>query len=244
MCELFAMSGRCPANVRVAFPRFAAHGGDLGPHIDGWGIAFYEEKAALVIREPAPASNSEMAVFMANQQIKSTTVISHVRRATGNTAVALRNTQPFVRELAGHDHVFAHNGDIPGVLSSNRFPLANFHPVGETDSEHAFCYLLGRLDPLWRHGRPSVERRAVVVREVANTLAALGPSNFLYSDGEYLYAFSHWRPRADQSPPRLPGLYLLSLTCQDDMEAEGLRVRSQQPQRIVMVASVPLTDGP
>ena len=248
MCELFALSGLCPANVRLFLPKFAAHGGKVGPHVDGWGIAFYEENAALAIREAAPAWNSEMARFVANQTIFSTTVIAHIRKATGNTAVALRNTQPFVRELAGRDHVFAHNGNVPGILSSGQFPLTNFHPVGETDSEHAFCYLLDRLHPLWEGGAPPVEERARVVHQVARMLAGFGPSNFLYSDGDYLYAFSHRRLHDNKPPPRAPGLHWLHRVCEvaaPRPHAEGLDIRSseaQEEQRVVLLASVPLTD--
>ncbi|MBI2359877.1 MAG: class II glutamine amidotransferase [Deltaproteobacteria bacterium] len=250
MCELFALSGLCPANVRLFLPKFAAHGGEAGPHVDGWGIAFYEGNAALVIREAAPASNSAMARFMANQTTLSTTVISHIRKATGNTAVALRNTQPFVRELAGHDHVFAHNGNVPGVLSRREFPLKNFHPVGETDSEHAFCYLLDRLHPLWDGGTPPVEERVEVIREMADRLARLGPFNFLYGDGEYLYAYSHKRLHDNKPPPRPPGLHWLHRVCEGDApqtQAECLHIRSSETtgeQRVILLASVPLTDEP
>jgi predicted glutamine amidotransferase len=245
MCELLGISGLCPTNVRVFLPKFAARGGAVGPHVDGWGIAFYEEKAALVIREAAPAYNSEMARFMASHSILSSTVIVHVRKATGNTAVALRNTQPFSRELAGRDHVFAHNGNVPGVL---QFPLTNFLPVGETDSEHAFCYLLDQLYPLWHRRTPPVDERASLVREVADRLAALGPFNFLYSDGEYLFAYAHRRLQGGKLPPKPPGLHWLSRACDGGdpvVQADGIHIRSpDSDQRVVLVASVPLTDEP
>jgi len=250
MCELFALSGLCPANVRIFLPKFAARGGGVGPHVDGWGIAFYEDRAALVIREAAPAWNSEMACFMATHTTLSTTTISHLRKATGDTSVALRNTQPFVRELAGRDHVFAHNGNVPGVLVPGQFPLRHFHPVGETDSEHAFCYLLDRLHPLWREETPHVAERIKVIQAVATRLTTLGPSNFLYSDGEYLYAYSHRRLQGGKPPPKPPGLHWLSRSCQvggSEMSAEGIQIRSvpaREEQKVILVASVPLTDEP
>jgi predicted glutamine amidotransferase len=250
MCELFALSGLCPANVRIFLPKFAARGGGVGPHVDGWGIAFYQDRAALVIREAAPAWSSEMARFMASQTILSTTAISHVRKATGDASVALRNTQPFVRELAGRDHVFAHNGDVSGVLVPGQFPLRHFHPVGETDSEHAFCYLLDKLHSLWRKAPPPVSERIKVIRAVANRLTTLGPSNFLYGDGEYLYAYSHRRLQGGKPPPRPPGLHWLIRNCQaggSEIEGGGIQIRSvptRDEQKVILVASVPLTDEP
>jgi len=250
MCELFALSGLCPANVRIFLPKFAARGGGVGPHVDGWGVAFYQDRAALVIREAAPAWNSEMARFIASQAILTTTAIAHLRKATGDTAVALRNTQPFVRELAGRDHLFAHNGDVADVLVPGQFPLKHFHPVGETDSEHAFCYLLDKLHPLWREETPPVSERIKVIRAVADRLATLGPFNFLYSDGEYLYAYGHRRLQGGRPPPKPPGLHWLSRSCQaggSEMEGEGIQIRSspaREEQKVILVASVPLTDEP
>jgi len=250
MCELFALSGYCPTNVQFFLPKFAARGGGVGPHLDGWGIAFYQDRATLVIREAAPAWNSELARFVANQTIRSATVITHIRKATGNTAVALRNTQPFVRELAGREHVFAHNGDVRGVLSEGQFSLKHFHPIGETDSEHAFCYLLDQLDPLWREGAPAIEDRIGVIRGVADQLATLGPFNFLYGDGEYLYAYGHRRLHRGKPPPRPPGLHWVTHTCLpgvSELRGEGVHIRNldaQQEQKVILIASVPLTDGP
>jgi predicted glutamine amidotransferase len=45
MCELFAMNARVPTEASVhlgLLPR----GGSTGPHADGWGIAWYEGRAA------------------------------------------------------------------------------------------------------------------------------------------------------------------------------------------------------
>jgi predicted glutamine amidotransferase len=49
MCELLAMSARFPTTVHLSMTELARHGGDTGPHRDGWGDAF-------VLREPEAAS--------------------------------------------------------------------------------------------------------------------------------------------------------------------------------------------
>ena len=69
-----------------------------------------------------------------------TLAISHIRCAT-RWAVALSNTQPFARELAGRMHVFAHNGDLPGIERTGTLAFDRYRPVGTTNSEHAFCAL-------------------------------------------------------------------------------------------------------
>ena len=50
MCELFAMSSRHPATVTLSLSELLRHGGDTGPHADGWGIAYYEGGDARLVR--------------------------------------------------------------------------------------------------------------------------------------------------------------------------------------------------
>src|SRR5262245_43024896 len=141
MCELLGMECNVPTDIIFSFSGLRQRGGRTGPHADGWGLAFYEGRAARVFLEPAPAAESPLACFLAQNPIKNLLAVGHVRRRTrGN--VALANTHPFVRELWGRHWVFAHNGTLPRVRSRK---LGRFRPIGNTDSEHAFCYLLETL---------------------------------------------------------------------------------------------------
>src|SRR5205085_2616262 len=73
--------------------------------------------------------------------IKTLLAIAHVRRRTRGK-VSLANTHPFVRELWGRTFTFAHNGTVKCV---RRRPLERFKPIGNTDSEYAFCVMLEAL---------------------------------------------------------------------------------------------------
>ena len=73
--------------------------------------------------------------------IKSGNVIAHIRKATQGH-VALENCHPFVRELWGRYWVFAHNGDLKDFHPRLH---GAFRPVGGTDSERAFCWLMQEL---------------------------------------------------------------------------------------------------
>ncbi len=241
MCELFGMSSRLPAIVNFSIEEFSHHGGLTGPHADGWGIAFYDDGDVRLIREPEAAAESEWLSFVKNHQIHSTTVISHIRKATMGPR-CLKNTQPFCRELGVRKHIFAHNGDLFGV---ERLAFGSCRPVGDTDSERAFCHLLHRLEPLWLHGRqlPSIDERAEVVADFAASLREFGSANFLYSDSELLFAHGHRRKGPDDIS-RPPGLYRLCRRCvagHDELDAAGLRVTFSQ-QEVALVASVPLTE--
>lgn len=247
MCELFAMSSDLPAGVDLCLEEFARHGGLTGPHKDGWGIANYAEDGAVrLYKEAEPASGSEWVEFIETHRMRSTTVLSHIRRATQGVR-SLMNTQPFRRELGGSCHVFAHNGDLPEIHHNPVFPLGFHRPIGETDSEHAFCSLLCRLEELWlaSPGPPGLAERLGIVKAFAVSLARIGMANFIYSDGDALFAHGNRRRAKVTDPPTPPGLHLLHRPdggSPAGFQTGGLQITHGGGRReMVLVASVPLT---
>ena len=245
MCELLGMSARFPTNIRLSVDELARHGGATGPHRDGWGIAFLHDRDALVVREPAAASESRWLVSLQEQRMRSGMVIAHVRKATQGER-RLSNTQPFARELGGRMHVFAHNGMVGGIEADPAFPARRFRPVGDTDSEHAFCALLERLAPMWESGVPSAADRLRVITEFARDLRRLGPANFLYSDTDAIFAHGHER-RDASGQIRPPGLHVLCRHCspaEDGSVIAGVSLPHEAEQDVALVASVPLSAEP
>jgi glutamine amidotransferase len=174
-------------------------------------------------------------------------VVAHIRRATAGER-SYRNTQPFARELAGRMHLFAHNGWLPDIAGLPDFRSVRFHAVGQTDSEQAFCVLLDRLAGIWnRPGDiPPLDERMAVVSAFAKGLCPLGPANFLYSDGDALFAHGHRRKQEGSSRVSPPGLWLLQRWCrtgEDGFAAGGVSVDGEG-QKISLLASVPLSNGP
>lgn len=185
MCELLGMSANVPTDIRFSFAGFARRGGDVGPHADGWGVAFYDGRAARTFHDPTPCSGSDLARFLRHCPIRSLNVVAHVRR--GNRGrVGLANTHPFVRELWGRTWVFAHNGQLRGV---KRRELGRFRPVGTTDSEHAFCWLLDQLAARWSTV-PDGRALDGAIEALLAELGTLGVCNALLSDGRSLFAHS------------------------------------------------------
>lgn len=248
MCELLAISSREAASLRFSMEALAARSGPGHSARDGWGVAIYQGHDVALYRETAPASDSPLLQLLEQESPPTQLAISHIRKATLG-ALSLANTQPGVRELAGRSHVFAHNGHLPGLRQDPRFALTRFHPLGETDSEYAFCALLARLVPLWENvasGRtPSGQARLDVVTRFAAELRPMGPANFLYADGELLFAHGHRRTQAGGTIEP-PGLHLLERSCEqpdEPLPVQGLAVGCGYRQA-VLVASVPLCDGP
>lgn len=247
MCELFAMSARFPTTVQLSLDELTLHGGATGPHRDGWGVAFVHEGDAFVIREPDAASESACLAFLRKQERPSEQVLAHIRKATQGARL-LRNTQPFMRELGGRAHLFAHNGMLTGIERDARFPARRFQPIGDTDSEHAFCALLERIARLGEGSRalPSLEARLAEVAAFAADLGTLGPANFLYCDGDAIFAHGHRRTN-DAGVVAPPGLHVLCRACNEAAPDEspplaGLSMPKLREQQVALVASVPLSD--
>lgn len=183
MCELLGMSANVPTDIRFSFAALARRGGETGPHADGWGITFYEGRGCRSFHDPEPSARSELAKLLRRYPIKSRIVVAHVRKANRGR-VSLENTHPFSRELWGRRWTFAHNGQLKGV---KRLPLGRFEPVGTTDSEHAFCWMLSQLQERF----PKAPRAATLEAAIAGyalTLSALGVFNMLLTDSRVLYA--------------------------------------------------------
>jgi len=183
MCELFGMSANVPTDICFSFAGLIRRAGATGRHTDGFGVAFHDGDGCRLFHDPAPGAHSPLAAFLRTQPIKSRIALAHIRRANrGRVAVA--NTHPFQRELWGRWWVFAHNGQLKGV---KRWPTAHYAPVGTTDSEHAFCWLLGELRSSFAR-MPAERTLCRAVDALCRRLDALGTFNALLSDGTRLYA--------------------------------------------------------
>jgi len=185
MCELLGMDCNTPTDIVFSFTGLAKRGGATGPHEDGWGLAFFDGPAARVFLDPQPCARSPLANFIREHPIKTLQAIAHIRRKTRGR-VRLANTHPFVRELWGRHWVFAHNGTVKGAKTLAL--SGRFHPVGQTDSEHAFCWLLDRITERFRKEPSDRAKLFKLIADSAGVIAEHGTFNFLLGDGRTLFA--------------------------------------------------------
>lgn len=195
MCELLGMSANVPTDIVFSFTGLVQRGGKTGPHKDGWGITFYEGKGCRVFKDPDPSVDSEVAKLVMNYPIKSCAVVSHIRQANRGK-VCLENTHPFVREFWGKNITFAHNGQ----LSNYKKLVSSFdQPVGNTDSELAFCWIMSKLRERYTTRPRSWQNVFKYIAKLCKQLNQYGVFNALISDGEHLLAFCsnnlHWITR-------------------------------------------------
>jgi len=178
------MNCNVPTDIVFSFTGFATRGGGTDHHADGWGIAFFEGADVRHFVDYQAAIESPIADLIRRVPIKSKNVIAHIRKATQGR-VALENCHPFVRELWGRYFVFAHNGDLKNFMPELDGP---YQPVGTTDSERAFCYILQQLRRRFGDAPPLLNDLTAVIQELTGEIAGYGTFNMMLSDGSALFA--------------------------------------------------------
>ena len=190
MCDLFGLSCNEEDRATWSLPKFAELFSRQNPQ--GWGIVYYDGNNAKLVRptvgEPLIAADSPL---FANtiKKARSTNIISHVRHATGDTCLCELNCHPFIHHRNGRDWAFAHNGQV--------FKNLKKHPAaeGDTDSENIFHQIMDYVDEYMRgdtmHGLYPALKKAVkrILDDYGKDNINL---NFLMSDGNMHYAFSHY----------------------------------------------------
>lgn len=196
MCELLAMSANVPTDICFSFSGLMQRGGNTGPHKDGWGITFYEGKGCRSFKDPLPSSQSPIAELVTNYPIKSEAVICHIRQANSG-GISLENTHPFTRQMWGRNWTYAHNGQLKNVQVE--LPVKLHIPVGATDSEHAFCWILDQLHFKYADKEPAATVLFKFIAELSVKINALGVFNVNITNGQYLFAYCannlHWITR-------------------------------------------------
>lgn len=195
MCELLGMSANVPTDICFSFKQLAKRGGETGPHKDGWGMTFYEGKSCRTFKEHHPCCHSPIAQFLTDYPIKSELVIAHIRQANRGK-VSLENTHPFSHKMWGREWTFAHNGQLTGY---KELDVGSFEPIGQTDSEYAFCYIMNQLQKHYPEKPKNWKNVFRFIKKCADELKKLGIFNMLISDGKYLFVYCstnlHWITR-------------------------------------------------
>ena len=234
MCQLLGMNCATPTDITFSFRGFSQRAGITSDHCDGFGIAFFEDKACRLFVDNQSAVESPIAELIRNYPIKSRNVIAHIRKATQGK-ITLENSHPFVRELWGRHWIFAHNGDLHGFepILSGRFT-----PIGNTDSERSFCYLLDQLVQKFGYEEPSLDQIFDLLLEVSPKIAEHGTFNFCLSNGKALFSYAvtklHWLVREYPFQPA----QLVDLDVEVDFSQH-----TTSEDRVAVITTEPLTQN-
>ncbi len=234
MCQLLGMNCATPTDITFSFRGFSQRAGITSDHADGFGIAFFEDKACRLFVDNQSAVESPIAELVSNYPIKSRNVITHIRKATQGK-INLENSHPFSRELWGRQWIFAHNGDL-----HDYFPelSGRFTPVGNTDSERAFCYLLDQLVKRFGYHEPKLDQVFDLLAEISPEIAEHGTFNFCLSNGQALFSYAitklHWLVREYPFRPA----QLIDI----DVEVDFSQVTTPE-DRVAVITTEPLTQN-
>ena len=110
-----------------------------------------------------------------------------------------------------------------------------FRPVGDTDSERAFCWLMQELAK--NHASlPSIEHLTDTLRELVPRVAQHGTFNFLLSNGEALWAHCSTRLHAlERSHP------FSTAQLRDEELTINFAPLTQHQDRAAIIVTEPLT---
>jgi glutamine amidotransferase len=263
MCRFFAVRANRPTRLTasvVTAPhalRRQSCGDRRGIcHDSGWGIAAFKDGEPWRVRSPRAAAADPRFEEVAHG-VTATAALAHVRLASSGER-SERNCHPFTDGR----WLFAHNGTLFGfgtdpdrlrrLLPPHRLRMID----GDTDSEHAFQFLLTRLEPT----DADPEQIGRVVAETIGTLETLYPGagdertqlNFVLTDGQILVAsrvrhtlFRLERrdvpeiPDGDRPAETGPGYYAVAIASEPTTDEPWVEV----PDRSVVVVRPDLSVG-
>jgi predicted glutamine amidotransferase len=232
MCQLLGMNANTPTDVMFSFTGLATRADE---HKDGFGIAFFEDRGLRHFIDREGARASPVAEMVKRYPIKSDVVIAHIRKATIG-GVALQNCHPFVRELWGRYWVFAHNGDLKDYAPRLH---GSFKPVGDTDSERAFCWLMQELAKA-HAAVPGIDELSATLRELLPQPARHGTLNLLLSNGQALWAYSAPRGEVKLYSVQRAAPFATTTLSDEDLSIDFAQ-HTTPSDRVAVVATEPLT---
>lgn len=240
MCQLLGLNANNPTDIVFSFTGFRQRGGNTDDHKDGFGIAFFERNkdGKLSLRsfyDDKPSAFSPLADFISDHPVKSLNTLCHIRKASDG-GTGLINNHPFVRELWGEQWAFAHNGQmVTNFLDQLPRVKPIYQPIGMTDSEQTFCYLLNRLRQAYDQ-KPNERALYHFLRKVCDELGHWGIFNALLSNGEWQLAYANTLMfYIDRHTP-----FGNATLTDKDVSLDFSQVNNAE-DRIVVIATTPLT---
>jgi transglutaminase-like putative cysteine protease/predicted glutamine amidotransferase len=191
MTQLLALSVEYAISPSFRLQALNAEESTNMDHPFGWGVAWYPSggKAAMLVKDPTSVGKNALTNVLSDwERFASTVFVAHLRGAAKRTQI--QDTHPFSRSYAGRDWVLAHNGDLRHgfreVLELGS--QAIYEPIGVTDSEHLFCWLMEQIRASGYRTLATIPRDAW--SRWLGTINALGTLNLILTDGTDVLSYS------------------------------------------------------
>lgn len=225
MCQLLGISANRAVDLEFSLREWK-HRGRLNP--DGYGFAHWNKGESRIVKRAVSLWENQDELDEI-RHIRSKLFICHVRLMSCGAQDG-DNTHPFKGRNSHGDLVFAHNGTVRRIKEQR---LETQRPQGNTDSEHAFCWLLENLDQT-----PQGEFSAQL-KHLADRIRGYGRFNFLLSDGTTLWVYADNSLYYIQRTPPYGG-QLVEL--KDDGYSISLAEVKGLDETAMLIATRPLTD--
>jgi len=218
---------------------------EKGPsnHPLGWGFGWYphDQQGAIVAKDPV-ARNTQVLVDALTDwgNFRSTVFFCKIKGAAAG--YSHHETQPFSRSFAGKDWLFIHNGDLDKAeLEKLHEDKSSFlEPLGKTDSELAFCYLLGLIQATGARSLADVPPETLL--GWFQQLDTLGEADMLLTDGTTNLIF-----QGTNSPHVMWYTRILPKEERLSLDSEAAQVKMADPRdtfrTAFIITSSPFTSG-
>lgn len=214
-----------------------------GNHSHGWGFGWYpgDHYSAMVAKDPSARDTKVLVDALTDwSNFRSTAFFCKVRGA--NKGYTQKETQPFSRSFAGRDWMFMHNGDLDktalDALHGQQRRL--LEPLGNTDSELAFCDLLARLQE--SDARRISDIDPTILHAWFLRFDSLGSADMYMTDGDSVVCF-----HGSQSPKGMHHARISPPDNQAVYESEAVQISLTDPRdtyrTALIISSTPFFAG-
>ncbi len=207
----------------------------------GWGFGWYpgSELAGQILKNPTASADDPAARALKDwNRFGSTLFLGHFLGSAAHRTQG--DSQPYLRNYSGRAWIIAHSGALREDFRRD-LPLGDkpgFEPVGRTDTEHVFCWLLNRMQASGTRsfGDYGWDRLVADLRAVNE----LGSLNLMLTDGQSLVVYQdreevqpiYWSRRLPHQDDEVLGNHVLTLD----------REPHQSNRTVAIFATTPLSN--
>lgn len=157
---------------------------------DGWGFGWYYDEglASSTIRGTGSMGPKALAEMLHKDVDFRATVFTFKLRGI-NRSYTYDDTQPISRSYGGRDWLFLHNGEIDKhkLVAMDDERAVFLKPVGRSDSEAAFCHLLGLVSQAKASSISDIRGKTWL--SWFKELDSLGWGNYVITDGSAILVY-------------------------------------------------------
>ena len=216
--EILALNFDCMGSPSIFFPAGETSKALKTP---GWGFGWYPNDnygASMVKDGMAKDTQTLLNILKDGTSFRSTMFFCKIKGV--GRQYTQHDSQPFRRSFGGYDWLFLHNGQLNLTALRELYPDPSglLEPVGKTDSELAFCFLLSKFAESSAKALTDVEGETLL--SWLSQLDELGSADFLISDGRSM-AIYHGKNSESQLychrvlPSEKPPVFESDMVCLD-----------------------------